>query len=66
MRCARDTNRPSGARAQTWPTRCIAALIDQERPSIIVPEIEAIATETLVEIERDGLAAWCQPRAPRN
>jgi phosphoribosylglycinamide formyltransferase 2 len=31
-------------------------LIEQERPQLIVPEIEAIATETLVEIEADGLA----------
>src|SRR5260370_24719888 len=31
-------------------------LIEQERPHIIVPEIEAIATEVLVEIERAGLA----------
>ncbi len=31
-------------------------LIEQERPAIVVPEIEAIATETLVEIEAAGLA----------
>jgi phosphoribosylglycinamide formyltransferase 2 len=31
-------------------------LIEQERPHLIVPEIEAIATDTLVEIEREGLA----------
>lgn len=31
-------------------------LIEQERPHIIVPEIEAIATEVLVDIERAGLA----------
>ena len=31
-------------------------LIEQERPHIIVPEIEAIATEVLVEVERAGLA----------
>jgi phosphoribosylglycinamide formyltransferase 2 len=31
-------------------------LIEQERPQIIVPEIEAIATEALVEVERAGLA----------
>ncbi len=31
-------------------------VIVQERPHLIVPEIEAIATETLIEIEREGLA----------
>jgi phosphoribosylglycinamide formyltransferase 2 len=31
-------------------------LVEQERPHLIVPEIEAIATEMLAEIERDGLA----------
>lgn len=31
-------------------------LVERERPHIIVPEIEAIATDMLVEIERDGLA----------
>jgi phosphoribosylglycinamide formyltransferase 2 len=31
-------------------------LIEQERPHLIVPEIEAIATEVLVEIERAGIA----------
>jgi phosphoribosylglycinamide formyltransferase 2 len=31
-------------------------LVEQERPHIIVPEIEAIATDALVEIERAGLA----------
>ncbi len=31
-------------------------LIEQERPHLVVPEIEAIATDTLVEIENEGLA----------
>jgi phosphoribosylglycinamide formyltransferase 2 len=31
-------------------------LVEQERPHFIVPEIEAIATDMLAEIERDGLA----------
>jgi phosphoribosylglycinamide formyltransferase 2 len=31
-------------------------LIEQEKPQLIVPEIEAIATDTLVEIEKEGLA----------
>jgi phosphoribosylglycinamide formyltransferase 2 len=30
-------------------------LIEQERPQLVVPEIEAIATDALVEIEREGL-----------
>ncbi len=34
----------------------LRALIEQERPHLIVPEIEAIATAMLVEIEREGLA----------
>ena len=34
----------------------LRALVELERPNIIVPEIEAIATDELVNIERDGLA----------
>jgi phosphoribosylglycinamide formyltransferase 2 len=34
----------------------LRAVIERERPHLIVPEIEAIATEMLVEIEREGLA----------
>ena len=34
----------------------LRALIEQERPHIIVPEIEAIATDALAEIEAEGLA----------
>lgn len=30
------------------------ALIEKEKPHLVVPEIEAIATATLVDIERDG------------
>ena len=33
----------------------LARLIDSEKPAIVVPEIEAIATETLVALERAGL-----------
>ncbi|WP_153102199.1 formate-dependent phosphoribosylglycinamide formyltransferase [Paraburkholderia hayleyella] len=32
------------------------ALVEQEQPHLVVPEIEAIATEALVQIEADGLA----------
>ncbi len=34
----------------------LRALIERERPQLVVPEIEAIATATLVELEREGLA----------
>lgn len=34
----------------------LRALIEQERPDLVVPELEAIATGTLVELEREGLA----------
>ena len=34
----------------------LRALIEQERPHLVVPEIEAIATGTLLQVERDGLA----------
>ena len=33
----------------------LRALIEREKPHLVVPEIEAIATEMLVEIERDKL-----------
>jgi phosphoribosylglycinamide formyltransferase 2 len=32
----------------------LRALIEKEKPHIIVPEVEAIATETLVELEQEG------------
>lgn len=34
----------------------VRAVVERERPHLIVPEIEAIATEALAAIERDGLA----------
>jgi phosphoribosylglycinamide formyltransferase 2 len=34
----------------------LRALVELEKPHLIVPEIEAIATDMLVAIERDGLA----------
>ena len=34
----------------------LRTLIEKEKPHLVVPEIEAIATATLVEIERDGVA----------
>ncbi|HLP82283.1 MAG TPA: NAD-dependent epimerase/dehydratase family protein, partial [Nitrosomonas sp.] len=32
--------------------QALRALVEQEKPDIIVPEIEAIATDMLIEIER--------------
>jgi phosphoribosylglycinamide formyltransferase 2 len=34
----------------------LRALVEKERPMLVVPEIEAIATPTLVELEREGVA----------
>ncbi|MHB1077298.1 formate-dependent phosphoribosylglycinamide formyltransferase [Thiobacillus sp.] len=34
----------------------LRALIEAEKPHLVVPEIEAIATETLLEVEIEGLA----------
>jgi phosphoribosylglycinamide formyltransferase 2 len=34
----------------------LRALVERERPHLIVPEIEAIATDALLRIEEDGLA----------
>ncbi len=36
--------------------QALRALVELEKPHLIVPEIEAIATDMLAEIERDGLA----------
>lgn len=38
-------------------------LIEQEKPDYIVPEIEAIATETLVELEQEGYTVIPSARA---
>jgi len=40
----------------------LAALIEQEQPDLVVPEIEAIATDTLAALERDGKIT-CIPTA---
>ncbi len=34
----------------------LRALVEQERPHLLVPELEAIATDALAAIESDGLA----------
>src|ERR1700685_2180170 len=36
--------------------KALRALVERERPHLIVPELEAIATDELVRIEADGLA----------
>jgi len=36
--------------------QALRALVEAERPDLVVPEIEAIATDMLAEIESDGLA----------
>jgi hypothetical protein len=43
----------------------LRALIEQEKPHLIVPEIEAIATDTLVEIEAEGPRRGHPDRARR-
>ncbi|MCB9520464.1 MAG: formate-dependent phosphoribosylglycinamide formyltransferase [Myxococcales bacterium] len=43
----------------------IRRIIELERPDWIVPEIEAIATETLVELEREGWGVIPTARAAR-
>jgi len=37
--------------------KALRALVERERPQLIVPEIEAIATDELLRIEQDGLAS---------
>ncbi len=43
----------------------LRAVIEQERPHFIVPEIEAIATDTLVELEAEGYTVIPTARAAR-
>lgn len=43
----------------------LRALIEAERPHFIVPEIEAIATPTLLELEREGYTVIPTARAAR-
>ena len=40
----------------------LRALVERERPHLIVPEIEAIATPTLIELESEGFTVWCRRR----
>ncbi|HET6603403.1 MAG TPA: formate-dependent phosphoribosylglycinamide formyltransferase [Xanthomonadaceae bacterium] len=43
----------------------LRALIERERPTLVVPEIEAIHTPTLVELEREGQRVIPTARATR-
>jgi phosphoribosylglycinamide formyltransferase 2 len=43
----------------------LRALIEAERPDVVVPEIEAIATQTLVELEAEGVRVVPTARAAR-
>ena len=43
----------------------LRALVEQEKPDYIVPEIEAIATETLLELEKEGFNVIPTARAAR-
>jgi len=43
----------------------LRALVERERPALIVPEIEAIATPTLVELEAEGFRVVPTARAAR-
>jgi phosphoribosylglycinamide formyltransferase 2 len=43
----------------------LRAVIEQERPDFIVPEIEAIATDTLAELETEGFTVIPTARAAR-
>ncbi len=43
----------------------LRAVIEQERPDFIVPEIEAIATDTLAELEAEGFTVIPTARAAR-
>src|SRR5436190_12598657 len=43
----------------------IRRVIESERPNLIVPEIEAIDTDTLVELEKEGFTVIPTARAAR-
>ncbi|GGC11178.1 phosphoribosylglycinamide formyltransferase 2 [Marinobacterium zhoushanense] len=43
----------------------LRAVIEQEQPSLIVPEIEALATQTLLELENEGYRVVPTARAAR-
>jgi len=43
--------------------KALRSIIEMEKPSFIVPEIEAIATDTLVELEKEGFTVIPTARA---
>jgi len=43
----------------------LRSVVNQEMPALIVPEIEAIATQTLIDLERDGFVVVPNARAAR-
>src|SRR5690554_392239 len=43
----------------------LRAVIEQEKPHLVVPEIEAIATDTLVDLEQEGLRVVPTARAAK-
>ena len=45
--------------------KALRQVIEQEKPSLIVPEIEAIATDTLLELEAEGYRVVPTARATR-
>lgn len=69
--CDRYDNAPAmlvANRAHTFNMRDGATLrriVERERPHFIVPEIEAIATDTLVELEKEGWTVIPTARATR-
>lgn len=46
-------------------SKALRALIEKERPDYIIPEVEAIATDTLVELEREGFRVIPSANATR-
>lgn len=45
--------------------KALRALIEKEKPHYIIPEVEAIATDTLVELEREGFRVIPSANATR-
>ena len=45
--------------------QALRRIIEQEKPDLVVPEIEAIATPTLVELEAEGLNVIPTAKATR-
>lgn len=45
--------------------KALRAIVEKERPHYIIPEVEAIATDTLVELEREGFTVVPTANAAR-